>query len=79
MRDLCCRNACVDHLALRSLAGVKEERLAVPAKQVAVVVAGPGGNLRGGAEDDEFTHSFGGPKSRLRNYPGPALWFAVMA
>ena len=50
------RDPGVDHLPLGALARVEEQALAVPAQQVAVVVAGPGGHLAGGAEDDEFAH-----------------------
>jgi hypothetical protein len=78
-RDLVRRNACVDHLALCSLAGVKEESLTVPAQEVAIVVPGPGGHLGCGAQDNEFPHSFGRPKGRFRKNPGPALLDAVAA
>lgn len=54
--DLGGRNPSEHHLALRALAGVEEQALAVPQQQIAVMVAGPGGDLGGGAEDHEFTH-----------------------
>ena len=44
------------HLALGALAGVEEDALAVPAQQVAVVVAVPGRDLARGAEDDQFPY-----------------------
>ena len=46
----------VGHLPLGALARIEEQPLAVPPEEVTVVVAGPGGNLGGGAEDHEFTH-----------------------
>lgn len=48
------------HLALGALAGVEQDALAVPAQQVAVVVAVPGRDLARGAEDDEFAYGHGG-------------------
>ncbi|MBB5748756.1 hypothetical protein GGQ69_001045 [Micrococcus sp. TA1] len=45
------------HLPLGSLAGIEQEPLAVPQQQVAVLVALTGGDLRGGAEDHEFSHA----------------------
>ncbi|CAM5668278.1 hypothetical protein SVIOM74S_08144 [Streptomyces violarus] len=48
------------HLALCALAGVEQDALAVPAEQVAVVVAVPGRDLAGGPEDDEFAYGHGG-------------------
>ena len=44
------------HLPLGALARVEQEALAVPAQQVAVVVAGPGRHLRRGAQDHELAH-----------------------
>ena len=37
------RDPRVDHLALRALARIKKQALAVPAQEVAVMVPGPGG------------------------------------
>lgn len=48
----------MDHLALRSLARIEKQALAVPAQEVAVVVPGPGGDLGRGAEDDELAHCY---------------------
>lgn len=47
------------HLALGALAGIEEEALAVPAEEVAVVVAVPGGYLAGGTENHQFTSGQG--------------------
>lgn len=54
------------HLALGALAGVEEDALAVPAQQIAVVVAVPGGDLAGGAEHHQLAYGHG---AGLR-YPG---------
>ncbi|KHL04314.1 hypothetical protein LK10_05050 [Sinomonas humi] len=55
--DIGARDAGVDHLALRPLAGIEQEALAVPPQEVTVVVAGPGRYLGGSAEDHEFAHA----------------------
>nr|BFE45897.1 hypothetical protein GCM10017547_37900 [Pseudarthrobacter oxydans] len=56
--DHVCGHPGVDHLALRSLARIKKQALAVPAQEVAVMVPGPGGDLGSGAEDNELAHGF---------------------
>jgi hypothetical protein len=58
-------DARVQHLPLGALSGVEEDALAVPAQQIAVVVAVPGRDLTGGAEDDEFAQGH-----RAGRYPG---------
>jgi len=55
-RDPAGRNAGVDHLPLGALAGIEEQALTVPKKQVTVVIALPRRHLRGGTEDYQFTH-----------------------
>lgn len=47
------------HLPLGALTGVEEQALPVPAQQIAVVVAVPGRDLAGGAEDHQFTYGQG--------------------
>ncbi len=47
------------HLALGPLARVEEDALAVPAQQIAVVVAVAGRHLTGGAEDHELSYGHG--------------------
>ncbi len=49
-------DAGVGHLPLGALAGVDEQALAVPAQQVAVVVALAGRHLARRPEHDELTH-----------------------
>src|SRR5581483_2566354 len=44
------------HLPLRSLAGIEQEALIVPAQEVAVVVAGTRRYLARGAQNHQFTH-----------------------
>ena len=78
-RDLVRGHPCMNHLALCSLARVKEEALTVPSQEVAIVVPGARGHLGGRAEDNEFPHSFRGPKGRFRKKPKPALLDAVAA
>ncbi len=48
------RHARQQHLALRPLAGVEQDPVAVPPQEVSVVVAVPGGRLTGRTEDHEL-------------------------
>jgi hypothetical protein len=58
-RDLRDRDASVDHLPLRALARVEQQPFVVPAQQVTVVIAVPGGHLAARAEDDQLTCGHG--------------------
>ncbi len=49
------RHPRVDQLTLGPLTGIEEETLAVPAQEIAVVVAVAGGHLAGGAQNNELT------------------------
>ena len=49
------RDPGLQHLALGAFAGVEQDPLAVPAQEVAVLVAIARGHLAGGAQHDEFS------------------------
>ncbi len=70
------RHARPDHLALSAFAWVEEDVGAVPAQQVAVVVAVPGGRLAGRAEGHELPVGHGlrcSPRSpAVRRGPVPS-------
>src|SRR5207302_9042114 len=55
-RDLAGRGTCLDHLPLGGFSRVEEQALAIPMEHISVMVAGPGRNLGGSAENNEFTH-----------------------
>ncbi|GAB2744317.1 hypothetical protein GCM10027038_47720 [Arthrobacter bambusae] len=55
-RDLAGRDASLDHLPLGAFSRIEEQALAIPMEHVSVVVARPGRDLGGGAENHEFTH-----------------------
>ncbi len=63
-RDLRGRDPGVNHLALRPLAGIEKQALAIPAQHIAVVVTGPCGDLGGCAEGNELTHGTECPTAR---------------
>lgn len=50
------RHAGQQELALGAFARVEKDPIAVPAQQVAVLVAVPGGRLTRSPEDDQFSH-----------------------
>ena len=54
------------HLPLGALARVEQDALAVPAQQIAVVVAVPGGHLARGAQHHQFPDA-------QNDYPGGQL------
>jgi hypothetical protein len=46
----------MDHLALGALPRVEQQAMPVPAQQVAIVIAGTGGNRTGGTEHKEIAY-----------------------